>query len=118
MTTWNVTLHPTAGALKMLVEDLRGDLLRARLPLCPEHPRALLTLLEGLALWRGAPIDAVISADDPPVLSSGAALFGSDFWPVESSMVHFEQRPSGRRRRIAGCGDFRLLCASGRGGRP
>ncbi|MDI7268503.1 MAG: hypothetical protein QME96_10955 [Myxococcota bacterium] len=118
MRPWNVTLHPSPGALKLLVEDLRGDLMRARLPLGPEHPRALLTVLEGLALWSGTPICAVISVDDPPVPICESALFGGDFWPVESSMVHFEQRPSGRRRRIAGLGDFRPLYAAGRGARP
>lgn len=118
MKSWNVTLCPTKGALKLLVEDLRGDLLKARLPLAPEHPRALLTLLEGLALWVGEPICAVISADDPPILTCGGTLFGNDHWPVESTMVRFEQRPSGHRRRISGLGDFRPLYAAGRGARP
>lgn len=118
MRPWDVTLHPTTGAVKLLVEEPRGDLMRARLPLAPEHPRALLTLLEGLALWCGSPICAVISASDPPIRFSEAALFGGDFWPIESTMVHFEQRPSGRRRRIVGLGDFRPVYAAGRGARP
>jgi len=118
MRPWNVTLCPTKGALKLLVENLQGDLLKARLPLAPEHPRALLTLLEGLALWAGGPICAVISADDPPILTCDGALFGGDRWPVESTMVQFEQRPTGRRRRIVGLGDFRPLYAAGRGARP
>lgn len=118
MRPWNVTLHPCPGAVKLLVEDLGGDLMRARLPLSPEHPRALLTLLEGMALWCGSPLCAVITADERLAPTSAAALFGSDFWPVESTMVRFERLPPGARRRLGGMGDFRLLCATQRGGRP
>ncbi len=40
-----------------------GDVLKARLPLRPCHPRALLTLLEGVSLWNGSPLSVVIAAE-------------------------------------------------------
>jgi hypothetical protein len=115
MNEWKVTLRPVKGALKILVENAEGDLLRARLPLGPEHPRALLTLLEGLSLWAGAPICAVISVGEREAAWSERLLFGGEMWPLESTMVHFSYAPEGRRRRrIAGLGDFRaLLCQRG-----
>lgn len=41
----------------------RGPALRARLPQMPARERALLTLLEGLCLWYGMPLHAVLDAD-------------------------------------------------------
>ena len=37
--------------------------LRARLPSAPAHPRALITFLESISLWLGAPLHAVVDAD-------------------------------------------------------
>ena len=120
MSDWNVTLRPTKGALKILVENQQGDLLKARLPLAPEHPRALLTLLEGLALWAGAPICAAISVAEKEAAFSERSLFGGEMWPVESTMVRYHYLiESSRRRRIPGMGDFRgLYNAAHQGGRP
>jgi hypothetical protein len=62
-----------------------GDLLKAVLPMGPQHPRAMLTLLEGIALYRGERLDvAVIAGDDcPPWL--GSELFGDALWPAKAS---------------------------------
>lgn len=110
MNDWTVTLRPVKGALKILVENSEGDLLRARLPLGPEHPRALLTLLEGLSLWVGAPICAVISVGEREAAFSERRLFGGELWPVQSTMVQFTYAPDGQhRRRITGLGSFRAL---------
>jgi len=118
MDRWKVTLRPAKNVLQILVENSEGDLLRARLPLGPEHPRALLTLLEGLSLWTGEVIDAVISVDERAACMSERRLFGGDLWPVESTMVRFIYHPhERRRRRIPGMGDFRALYGV-RGGRP
>lgn len=43
----------------------RETVLKARLSATVQHPRALPTLLEALALWEGAPVRAVVVADDP-----------------------------------------------------
>jgi hypothetical protein len=109
--SWTSTLQVTACDVKLLVTTRDwGDLVRARLPLRPSHPRALLTLLEGLALWRGDRMQVVLAADDhyPNGLSSD--LFGDELWPAESPLVHFEVAHRGRRApRLRGNGDFRAL---------
>ena len=63
MAQWPTTLRIGCNELKLLVTSPQGDdLLKARLPVQTSHPRALLTLLEGVALWCGEPLNAVISA--------------------------------------------------------
>lgn len=113
MATWNTTLQVLPQqTVRLLVTDAEGhDLVKAQLS-DPEHPRALLTALEGLALWCGEPLDVVIYADVPVDHSLGLGAF-SDLdgrWPEESALVHFAFREPGRRgRRIQGVGDFRRL---------
>ena len=52
-----------ASSIKLRVWEASGGLaLRAEIHRVPDHPRALLWLLEGLALRSGAPLPAVISA--------------------------------------------------------
>jgi hypothetical protein len=94
-----------------------GDALKARLPLHPAHPRALLTLLEGLALWSGSPLSVVIAAEpgSPSWLDSG--LFGDELWPGESQLVRYEVGGQGRPKRLRGVGDFRALRVTARGER-
>lgn len=94
-----------------------GDVLKARLPLRPQHPRALLTLLEGVSLWSGEPLIAVIVAEpgSPRWLDSG--LFGDELWPGESQLVRYEIGGHGRPKRLRGVGDFRPLRVAHRGSR-
>jgi predicted NBD/HSP70 family sugar kinase len=62
MSCWKATIRVGSREAKLLVTDKEGDeLMRARLPSHPDHPRALLTLLEALALWSGSPSVAAIS---------------------------------------------------------
>ena len=62
MALWSVTLR-IGNDLKLLVTSPEGDdVIKARLPLRPPHPRALLTMLEGVALFSGEPLCAVILA--------------------------------------------------------
>ncbi len=111
MSSWlaRLLLAPD-GSTKLLIDGPDGDLLKARMP-CPNHPRALLTLLEGAALWTGAPMCAAISAERRLHPSRAAALFGSD-WPGDSALVRFVAavpRARAHRTRISGVGDFRQL---------
>jgi len=94
-----------------------GDLLKARLPLRPCHPRALLTLLEGLSLWNGSPLNVVIAAEpgSPSWLESG--LFGDELWPGESQLVRYEVGGHVRPKRLRGLGDSRELRVPLRGSR-
>ena len=65
MPRWGITGRASREMLRLRVRNCLGDeLLCAELPLPPDHPRALLTLLEGLAIWGGEPLCVVICADD------------------------------------------------------
>ena len=55
MSPWNVTIRVHQYRTMLLVADPRGDVLKAQMPTQPEHPRALVTLLEGLGRSRTQP---------------------------------------------------------------
>jgi hypothetical protein len=112
MPEWNLRLHLTPRTLKVLAEDPLGDVLRARLPSRPGHPRALLTLLEGLALWSGEPLTAAISAAGKLDSSFDRDLFGGGFYPPESDLVRYRTLPVRGHRQIEGLGDFRAMYLS------
>lgn len=107
---WKVLLELTPAAVRLLVTDEQGDIVKAQLPARPDHCRALMFMLEALALWCGRPLSVVVSADHPVDHSFGMGPFGDD-WPDGSALVRFEfigaSRPAGAR--IAGVGDFRVL---------
>ena len=110
MALWPTTLRIGGQDLKLLVTSPQGDdLLKARLPVRPPHPRALLTLLEGVALWSGEPLLAVISAGGHRDAWLVSEEWGDDFWPTESQLVRFDYAtpPSRARRALTGVGDFR-----------
>ena len=116
---WTSVLKISSQDVRLLVtEPATGDLLKARLPIEPRHPRAMLTLFEGLALWRGQPLCVVINADGPSLGLYGSGLFGDELWPAESSLVRFELGVRARRedRHLSGVGDFRALRSVPRGG--
>jgi hypothetical protein len=110
MALWPTTLRIGGKELKLLVMSPQGDdLLKARLPVRPPHPRALLTLLEGVALWSGEPVLAVISAGAHREDWLASEEWGDELWPTESQLVHFDYAtpPSRARRTLVGVGDFR-----------
>ena len=84
-------------------------LLKARLPSLPEHPRALITVLEGLALWAGTrlPVAVGVAARSTglieQLLPQGAA------WCSPLVDLHPVDVPRRRRRRLEGVGDFRAV---------
>ena len=108
--SWTAVLRTTAREVTLLVRSPElGDLVKARLPREARHPRVLLTMLEGVALFGGSPICVALSAapTSAPWLESG--LFGDELWPVESQLVRFIVADRGCRRRLPGLGDFRSL---------
>jgi hypothetical protein len=111
--SWKTVLQPSRSGqeVKILVRSAEGDdLLKACLPASPSHPRALLTLLEGLALWTRPPLTAVIFAIARCPHLLDLAPFAEALWPTESALVQFEfQDPRRAQRRITGVGDFRQL---------
>ncbi|HWL86988.1 MAG TPA: hypothetical protein VNO21_14365 [Polyangiaceae bacterium] len=116
---WIATLRPTTHELRILVRTREtGDLMQARLPARSAHPRAVLTLLEGLSLFRGQPMRAVICVAAPsPTPYDLGLLFGDELWPGESPLVQFDfELPVRRRGRLRGLGDFRALRNAVRGG--
>ena len=54
-TLW-MGVRPTPDLTRLLVQDGPLPILKARLPEAPQHPRALETLAEGVALWYGRPL--------------------------------------------------------------
>lgn len=110
MALWPTTLRIAQRELKLLVVSPDGDdLIKARLPTQPPHPRALLTLLEGVALWSGEPLLAAISAGEHRDAWLGSEQWCEDLWPAESALVHFDfaMPPPRARRPLRGVGDFR-----------
>jgi hypothetical protein len=105
MAAWKTTLRVRPEAVKLLVRAEEGDdLLKAQLPAYCKHPRALLTLLEGLALWCGTtPLCVAIAAEVPVSHSLGLGPFSDldDGWPASSPLVRFDfDVPPPRGRRI------------------
>jgi len=114
MATWKATLQATPGSIRVLVTGPEGDdLVKAHLPDYPRHPRALLTVLEGLALWSGERLCVAISADVPAdhSLGLGSAVGEETLWPTESALLDYAFIVPTRRRgrRICGVGDFSQL---------
>lgn len=49
---------------RVLVQDgAKKTLLKARMPVEPQHPRALEVLCEAIALWCGKPVSAALDVD-------------------------------------------------------
>ncbi len=107
MQRWRTTVHVARSTVKILVTDEEGDeVLRARLPRASNHPRALLTLLEGVALWSGAPVTAVISAAAAARSTCGSELFGAPWAPADSALVRLDVIEGRRQYHLRGLGRF------------
>jgi hypothetical protein len=112
---WQCTLHVAQCRATLLVTDPPHDLLKAQLDPHPSHPRALLTLLEGLSLWQGERLRVALSvAADYPV-GGESTLLGNELWPAESPLVRFDIVHPVRPKRLAGVGDFRRVRQIARG---
>jgi hypothetical protein len=109
---WRTTIQVSYREVKLLVSDELGDeLLRARLPAKADHPRSLLSLLEGLALWSGSPVTAAISVVGPARFSCDKDLFGGALLPADSALVRLVFVDRRRPRRLRGLGSFRDVLA-------
>lgn len=107
MARWPTTLRIGGKELKLLVTSPHGDdLLKARLPVLTSHPRALLRLLEGVALWSGEPLHVAISASAQRDDWLCSEEWGDELWPPESALVHFDFAVPLRARHLADLGDF------------
>ena len=104
----NATVLPTSWSTRILVTNHGQDLLKARFPTLPQHPRALSTLLEGLALWTAMPVHAVLVAEGPLGSCRVDSLF-EGFMPIGTSNVEVDIVDPREHKRLAGPGDFRQL---------
>lgn len=107
---WKATLEITPTAVRLLVTESTGDVLKAEFRAYPDHNRALMSVLEGLALWSGHPLCVAIVAERPVSHSLGLGGFGDD-WPETNALVDFVfiETDDSEHRRIDGVGDFRKL---------
>jgi hypothetical protein len=107
---WSSCVQLNPGELRLLVTDPeRGDVLKASLPAQSNHPRGLLTLLEGLALYQGEKLVTALNVEGYCPAWLGSGLFGDELWPAASPLVQFEVVHRGRRARISGLGDYESL---------
>jgi hypothetical protein len=109
-----VAIHPRREWTRVLVTEGAGQtILKARLPPCPWHQRALPALLEALALWNRQPIHAVLAADaqDDSLVKSLCPDLAAEHarTPLYTFDVVAARRPPRRRDRLDGLGDFRDL---------
>ncbi len=85
--SWNASIHLTATTAEIVVTDRElSEILKARLPR-PRHFRALLLLLEALALWHGKTLRGAVSASGMAPVSCDEDPFGFDLWPDPNPLV-------------------------------
>lgn len=113
MRSLRVAIHSATRETRILATTGPMEpLLKARLSATTRHPRALLTLLEALALWAGTAVRAAVVVDDLDFscvscvtrLSLDALADGGHGGRLYA--VEFVRPP---RDRLAGVGDFRDL---------
>ena len=112
-------IAPSPQATRVLAMAGPNDtILKAQLARDPQHPRALATLLEAVALWQGLPVRAALCVDEwagssdsslcrAAALDDGGALYRVVWVPGGA--------PRRGRRQLTGLGSFRdlerLVCA-------
>lgn len=106
-----VLMAPSSTLLQLLCTHNEQEIFRAFLPSpARAHPRALSTLLEGLALWTQQPARVVWSADNADDGSCTALLDALGFGERRLHF-HVEWTPlaSPRARTLGGPASFRAL---------
>ena len=114
MSRYTVTMSLSAARSRILVTAGTDEIMRAVLPSVSQvqHPRAAMSLLEGLALWLDQALRVVVSADesDATFFFNLTDEFGCPQHGVYHTVEVVERRARPRRgRRITRVGDFRDL---------
>ncbi|MBI4587437.1 MAG: hypothetical protein HY725_01245 [Candidatus Rokubacteria bacterium] len=109
-TLW-MGVRPGPDVTRLLVQDGPIPVLKARLPDAPQHPRALETLAEGVALWYGRPLYAAlgVAAVDALCVTPRwhATVDGLTRTPlVAIDLVVGRPRPPNIAAGLSGLGDF------------
>ena len=112
MSDVTVILSPEPAQTRILTTIYDNEVLKAALPEIERaHPRALPTLLEGLALWTQRRLSVVLVADEAATSSCGATFEVL----AETPSLHYEVGVAVRDRRrrlrqtIGGVASFRDL---------
>jgi hypothetical protein len=107
MSVFEIRMVPKSGLLLMVGTGWDGEtLLKARLSARPAHPRALLTVLEGLALWTGRRLPAALAVDGSSACSTEDLLPDGLCWDSPLVEIHLVDKKR-RRSRLDGVGDLR-----------
>ena len=113
--TWMAIQPGLTGTRVLAVTATGTTLLKARLRISPMHPRAMMMLLEAIALWEGQMVRGVLVAG-VEAMSCGTSLFRdcfADFGgpPLYELAYTSSDHPIERQRRdpLAGFGDLRHL---------
>jgi hypothetical protein len=115
MTSVWMGIAPGLGATKLIALH-RPDtaILKARLNPRPQHPRALATLLEAVALWEGMPVRAALCVDErePGCASTfyREAFPGYEQTPLYDLAVVAREHRRQRNDGLGGMGGFQDLC--------
>lgn len=99
-------LDPGEGATRILAMRAPSEtILKAHLSLRPSSARAVIALLETVALWEGRPVRAALVVDDSLPSSPSTTLYRDTFalFGDETPLYRLEwvPRAAGRRRRDA-----------------
>ena len=86
-----VVVRPSPNETKIRVTQNGQQVLTAHLAASPWHRRALPTLLEGLALWQGPRVQAVIAAVDGAHYC-GTVICDGDFAELAASPLYDLER--------------------------
>ena len=112
MSVCHVRLLPRGHQVLLLGLGYQDEpVLKARLSVRPEHPRAMITLLEGLALWAGHRLPVAVGVSANSTGSIEALLPEGPAWCSPLVELVPMDWPHRRRRtpRLDGLGDFRDL---------
>jgi hypothetical protein len=107
-------IMPGLEFTRILVQDgWEQTLLKARLPHSPNHPRAVETLCEAMALWCGRRVCAALVVDGPGALCVTKpwqdTVEGLTRQPLFEIHLASSGRPAHERDRLDGLSDYHEL---------
>lgn len=90
---WSVRLRPHPTTIELRVDLPGKKLLRASLPHPPRHPRALATVLEGLALWQAGALHVAVCVNNTSECFGllGLGLWGPTLDDPGSPLIHVRE---------------------------
>jgi len=114
-------VRPGPQVTRILIQEAQGTVLKARLPDPPQHPRALETLAEGIALWWGRPLYVALGVAAEETMCVSPHWHATVDVLTRTPLVTIEPvigapRPPWHTADRGNLGDFReVRCLRGRG---